>query len=71
MALFKTPSVDAIMSAFVKAVDSLEKLAEDKLIEAERQTDIITQAVTRKKEAQAEADKAIKVSEKLTKLISE
>ena len=71
MALFKTPSVDAIMSAFIKAVDSLEKLAEAKLIEAERQTDIITQAVTRKKEAQAEADKAIKVSEKLTKLISE
>ena len=71
MALFKTPSVDAIMSAFVKAVDSLEKLAEAKLIEAERQTDIITQAVTRKKEAQAEADKALKVSEKLSKLISE
>lgn len=71
MAIFKTPSVDAILAAFVKTVNDLEKLAETKLIEVERHQATINEAKSKKDAAKFEADRALAVSDKITKLISE
>lgn len=71
MAVFKSPTVDSIMSAFVKTVTDLENLAENKQIESERHAEAIREATNKRDAAQNEASRAIAISMKLTKLISE
>lgn len=71
MAIFKTPSVDAILTAFNKTINDLEKLAEAKYREVERHEEAIENLALKKKEAFNEANKAAGISNKITKLISE
>lgn len=71
MQFTKPKSVDSIMSTFTKTIEQLTSLAQEKSLEAVQASEQAAEFVTKSNVANAEANRALAIADKLTKTISE
>jgi hypothetical protein len=67
--VFARKTVDGVLAAFRKTISDLTTVETEQKAEADRQDAIAMEALQRSAESRAEADRAIRVREKLTEAI--
>jgi len=71
MQFIKSKSVDSIMSTFTKTIEQLTSLAQEKSLEAVKASEQAAIYNQQSDTANAEANRALKIADKLSKTISE